>query len=169
MKLKKGLDSRLGPAQKEALLGNLAATALAAGKPDVAKDAIRWDWMAGVVVDDLSVGACGPCNCGGRGVGLRALPLRSGIDDAVTRPVLTSPPRQCPSRPLPAGVWKSWRPERRRCRCCRPPRWLATASWPRRGRCSRARQQQVGLKCCYLGGGVVCVALPQHFWHWTWV
>lgn len=40
-KLKKGLDSRLGAAQKEALLSNYAALALLAGKVDAAKDAIR--------------------------------------------------------------------------------------------------------------------------------
>ncbi|GAB4817516.1 hypothetical protein N2152v2_004562, partial [Parachlorella kessleri] len=40
-RLKRGLDSRLGAAQREALLSNYAALALMAGKADAAKDGIR--------------------------------------------------------------------------------------------------------------------------------
>ena len=42
MRLKPGLEARLGPAQREALLCSYAAAAMLAGKNDIAKEAVRW-------------------------------------------------------------------------------------------------------------------------------
>lgn len=41
MRLKAGLEARLGPVQREALLASYAAAAMLANKLDIAKEAVR--------------------------------------------------------------------------------------------------------------------------------